>query len=183
MGNKLYWLTVIDLVVDFNSAACAHCATVLLTVCNLSPWGTPAGGSCVKKTTIMVIFQAYKKNYSWFLRFKDARYCRVIYFWKGNNLMSDCAFSIILSQILKHPTSLEWNARQWSPMKVYYLPCFSLWKIQLHCNLHLAQSMQSSATATGTMGNFSALHHFKIVSSLPSASCSLLFRIHTDCIL
>lgn len=182
MGDKLYWLAVIDLVVDFSSAACAHCATVLVTVCSLSPWGATAGGSCLKKTTIMVVFQAYKKTYSWFLRFRDAGYCRVIYFWKGSNLLSDCVFSRILSQILKHPTSLEWNVRQWSPMKVY-LPCFSLWKIQLHFNLRLAQSMQSSTTATGTVGNFSALHHFKITSSLSSASCSLLFRIHTDCIL
>lgn len=139
--SKLYWLAVIELVVDFNSAACTHCATVLLTVCNLSPLGITAGGSCLKKTTIMVVFQAYKKTCSWFLRFTDAGFCRVIYFWKENKeLMNDCAFSIILLQILKPSTSLEWNSRQWSPRKVH-LPYFSLWKFQLHFNLHLARSM------------------------------------------
>lgn len=50
--------------------------------------------------------------------------------------MRDCAFLIILSQILKLATSFEAVISHESA-----LPYFSLWKIQLYLNLHLAQSL------------------------------------------
>lgn len=48
------------------------------------PSGITAGGSCLKETTILLIFQAYRKTCCWFLRFTDAGFCWVISLWKEN---------------------------------------------------------------------------------------------------